>query len=198
MIGILSGQLLELTPPQVVINVGGVGYEVDMPISHLALLPSIGSNVKLFTSLIIREDSHTLYGFLEKKERDCFRQLIKISGIGPKIALALLSTMNSANLQQAIENGDINTLCLTPGIGKKMAERMLLELKGKILSNVEFVPTTGLFIENNVTSIKKDINNALESLGYNTKEIANVLKQLPEISDLSHGIKEALKLLSKH
>lgn len=198
MIGILTGQLLELTPPQVILNVGGVGYEIDMPISHLALLPPLGSNVKIFTSLIIREDSHTLYGFLEKKERDCFRQLIKVSGIGPKIALALLSTMTSADLQQAIENGDLNTLCLTPGIGKKMAERMLLELKGKILSNVEFAPSTGLFVDNSINSIKKDISNALESLGYNPKEIGNVLKQLPEISDLSHGIKEALKLLSKH
>jgi Holliday junction DNA helicase RuvA len=148
----------------------------------------------------VREDAHLLFGFLQKSERDCFRQLIKVSGIGPRIALALLSTMNSSQLQLAIEDGDANTLCLTPGIGKKMAERMLLELKGKLLSNLEFVPRNGLFAgeQANTNHIRKDIANALESLGYNNKEIAAVVKQLPELIDLSQGIKEALKLLSKH
>lgn len=200
MLGILVGNLLELVPPQIIILVGGVGYEVDMPISHIAQLPAIGQELKLYTHLVIREDAHTLYGFLQHGERDCFRQLIKISGIGPKIALALLSTMNSQQLQQAIDNADTNTLCLTPGIGKKMAERMLLELKGKILSNVTFMANSGLFgIEKQaINLILSDISNALESLGYNSKEIAAVLKKLPEVTDLSQGIKEALKLLSKH
>ncbi|MDD3265887.1 MAG: Holliday junction branch migration protein RuvA [Burkholderiales bacterium] len=200
MIGLLVGKLLEITPPQITILVNGVGYEVDMPISHIANLPSTNQEITIYTNLVIREDAHTLYGFNKKSERDCFRQLIKVSGIGPKIALALLSTMDSNELQHAIDSGDIDVLCRTPGIGKKMAERMLLELKGKALSNVEFEVNTGLFKDDKLNSnlIKNDIQNALESLGYNSKEITVVIKQIPEGSDLAQSIKEALKLLSKH
>lgn len=200
MISYLTGKLIDLTPPHATLLVAGVGYEVDLPISHLAQLPAMGQEVKLFTHLVIREDAHLLFGFLIKTERDCFRQLIKVSGIGPRIALALLSTMNSQQLQQAIEEEDLNTLCLTPGIGKKMAERMLLELKDKLNSPVEFMPNGSLFAGNQTSeaAIRKDISNALESLGYNGKEISQVIKQLPELNDLSQGIKEALKLLSKH
>ena len=200
MISYLIGKLIDLTPPHATILVAGVGYEVDLPISHIAQLPALGQEVNLFTHLVVREDAHLLFGFLIKTERDCFRQLIKVSGIGPRIALALLSTMNSQQLQQAIEEEDLNTLCLTPGIGKKMAERMLLELKDKLNSPVEFMPNSSLFAgsQTSEAAIRKDISNALESLGYNGKEISQVIKQLPELSDLSQGIKEALKLLSKH
>lgn len=200
MISYLIGKLIDLTPPHATLLVAGIGYEVDLPISHLAQLPALGQEVKLFTHLVIREDAHLLFGFLIKTERDCFRQLIKVSGIGPRIALALLSTMNSQQLQQAIEEEDLNTLCLTPGIGKKMAERMLLELKDKLNSPLEFMPNSSLFASSQTSeaAIRKDISNALESLGYNSKEISQVIKQLPELSDLSQGIKEALKLLSKH
>lgn len=199
MIGLLTGQLLEITPPHITILVGGVGYEVDMPISHIAMLPSVGQPLTIHTHMTVREDAHNLYGFTSRGERDCFRTIIKISGIGPKIALALLSTMNSEQLQQAIHDEDINTLCLTPGIGKKMAERMLLELKGKLIGNTQFIPNSGLFAANisSANAIKNDICNALESLGYNSKEIALVIKKLPDVNDLSQGIKEALKLLSK-
>lgn len=198
MISILTGKLLEITPPQITLSCGGVGYELDLPISHIAQLPAIGHELQLYTHLVIREDAHLLFGFINKTERDCFRQLIKVSGIGPRIALALLSTMSSQQLQQAIEEADLNTLCLTPGIGKKMAERMLLELKGKLVSNIDFTPTTGLFNSKaNDSNIRKDIATALESLGYNAKEISQVIKQLPELTDISQGIKEALKLLGK-
>lgn len=198
MISILTGKLLEITPPQITLSCGGVGYELDLPISHIAQLPAIGHELQLYTHLVIREDAHLLFGFINKTERDCFRQLIKVSGIGPRIALALLSTMSSQQLQRAIEEADLNTLCLTPGIGKKMAERMLLELKGKLVSNIDFTPTNGLFNpKTNDGNIRKDISTALESLGYNTKEITQVIKQLPELTDLSQGIKEALKLLAK-
>lgn len=198
MISILTGKLLEITPPQITLSCGGVGYELDLPISHIAQLPPIGHELQLYTHLVIREDAHLLFGFINKTERNCFRQLIKVSGIGPRIALALLSTMSSQQLQQAIEEADLNTLCLTPGIGKKMAERMLLELKGKLVSNIDFTPTNGLFNpKTNDGNIRKDISTALESLGYNTKEITQVIKQLPELTDLSQGIKEALKLLAK-
>lgn len=200
MIAQLSGKLIALTPPQVIILVGGVGYEVDLPISHIAMLPALNHEITLFTHLVVREDAHLLFGFMQKSERDCFRQLIKVSGIGPRIALALLSTMNSGQLQAAIDDGDVTTLCLTPGIGKKMAERMVLELKGKLQSSPEFAPTSGLFAGNSAgdNSIRKDIAVALESLGYNGKEISHVIKQLPDLTDISQGIKEALKLLSKH
>lgn len=200
MIAQLSGKLIDLTPPQITVLVGGVGYEVDLPISHIAMLPALNHEITLFTHLVVREDAHLLFGFMQESERDCFRQLIKVSGIGPRIALALLSTMNSGQLQSAIEESDIATLCLTPGIGKKMAERMVLELKGKLQSSLEFAPSSGLFAGSSVgdNSIRKDIAVALESLGYNAKEISQVIKQLPDLTDISQGIKEALKLLSKH
>lgn len=201
MIALITGKLIELTPPQVIVLAGGVGYELDLPISHLAQLPPLGSEVTLFTHQVIREDAHLLFGFIDRTERNCFRQLIKISGIGPRIALALLSTMNSQQLYVAIEEDDANTLCLTPGVGKKMAERMLLELKGKLSNTAGILTATGLFAgnaQNQDSNIRKDIANALESLGYNNKEITQVIKQLPELNDLSQGIKESLKLLSKH
>jgi Holliday junction DNA helicase RuvA len=201
MIALITGKLVELSPPQVIILAGGVGYELDLPISHLAQLPPLGKEVTLFTHQVVREDAHLLFGFVDRAERNCFRQLIKISGIGPRIALALLSTMNSQQLYVAIEEDDANTLCLTPGVGKKMAERMLLELKGKLSNTSGVLTATGLFAgsaQNQDTNIRKDIANALESLGYNNKEISQVIKQLPELNDLSQGIKESLKLLSKH
>lgn len=200
MIGLLQGKLIELAPPQILVNVGGIGYELDLPISHLAQLPLLGNEVILYTHQVVREDAHLLFGFINKAERDCFRQIIKVSGIGPRIALALLSTMNSQQLQQAIEEADLNTLCLTPGIGKKMAERMLLELKGKLIHDITFTPTNGLFGQNKAIdgNIRKDIAKALESLGYNSKEITQVVSKIPELTDLSQGIKEALKLLSNN
>lgn len=201
MIALITGKLVELSPPQVVVLAGGVGYELDLPISHLAQLPPLGNEVTLFIHQVVREDAHLLFGFVDRAERNCFRQLIKISGIGPRIALALLSTMNSQQLYVAIEEDDANTLCLTPGVGKKMAERMLLELKGKLSNTAGILTATGLFAnstQNQDTNIRKDIANALESLGYNNKEITQVIKQLPKLNDLSQGIKESLKLLSKH
>ena len=143
----------------------------------------------------MREDAHSLYGFLNLASRDCFRTLIKISGIGPRIALALLSTLTPDELQIALDQTDVTTLCRTPGIGKKMAERMILELKGKLHIEREFAVNETLF---NQSSIRPDIANALTSLGYNDKEITRIMQQLPlDISDLSSGIKEALRLLNK-
>lgn len=195
MIGRINGKLLYSKPPQVLIEASGVGYEVDLPIPDCALLPTVGDVVVLYTHLVIREDSHSLYGFLTLESRDCFRTLIKISGIGPRIALALLSTLTPDELQVALDQTDVATLCRTPGIGKKMAERMILELKGKLHIEKQFEPNNKLSLQN---SIRLDISNALISLGYNDKEITRVMHQLPlEIADLSLGIKEALKLLNK-
>ncbi len=198
MIGLLRGKLVEVMPPIVVIDVGGVGYEVSLPLSHIARLGSLNESLTFYTHLAIREDSHALYGFLDKSERDCFRQLIKVSGVGVKIGLALLSTMDSSQIQLAIDTADIVCLSQTPGVGKKMAERMVLELKGK-LSVTNTAVVDGIFAPNPISanSIMQDIANALESLGYANKEISQVLKQLCNVSDLSSGIKQALQLLSK-
>ena len=197
MISSLHGSLIELNPPLITLEVNGVGYELELPISHLTELTA-GGQAKLYTHLVIREDAHLLYGFNAKSERDCFRQLIKISGIGPKIALALLSTLTSQQLAHAIDGGDSTSLCLTPGIGKRMAERMLLELKGKLVLASGFMPTSGLFTAApSAPKFRHDLSAALESLGYSNKEISQVLNQLLETEDLSLAIKQALKLLSK-
>lgn len=197
MIGRISGTLLQLKPPMVLVDVAGVGYEIGLPIPDCALLNKIGETVVLYTHLIIREDAHSLYGFINLENRECFRSLIKVSGIGPRIALALLSTLTPSELEHALEQADITTLCRTPGIGKKMAERMVLELKGKLhISLADDAPG----VLKSATShgiVYNDIANALASLGYGDKEINKTVKELPRgISDLSLGIKEALRLLS--
>ena len=195
MIGRIQGKLIQLKPPQILVDVAGVGYEIDLPIPDCAMLPVTGEIVTLYSHLVVREDAHALYGFLNLASRDCFRTLIKISGIGPRIALALLSTLTPDELQIALDQTDVTTLCRTPGIGKKMAERMILELKGKLHIEREFTLDATLF---NQSTIRPDIANALTSLGYNDKEITRIMQQLPlEISDLSTGIKEALRLLNK-
>lgn len=195
MIGRLNGVLLQLRPPMVLVDVAGVGYELDLPIPDCALLAKVGETVTIFTHLVIREDAHSLYGFINLENRDCFRSLIKVSGIGPRIALALLSTLTPDELHHALEDADVTTLCRTPGIGKKMAERMILELKGKLhidkgpSSNVDKIDANSLMYQ--------DIANALASLGYADKEINRVIKGLPVgITDLSLGIKEALRLFN--
>ena len=132
MIGRLSGQLLEKSPPRVLIDVGGVGYEVDVPMSSFYDLPEIGARVVLLTEFIVREDAQLLYGFLTAAERDTFRQLIRISGVGPRTALAVLSGMSVGDLSQAVALQESARLLKVPGIGKKTAERLLLELKGRL------------------------------------------------------------------
>lgn len=199
MISNLTGILNDLTPSQIVLEVNGVGYEIEMPISHIGQLPNINQQVKIFTHQVVREDAHLLFGFVDKSERDCFRQLIKVSGIGPKIALALLSTLKSAELAIAIETVDIDRLCLTPGIGKKMAERMMLELKGKLLSVNSSVNLTSNSSSDLTAKLHRyDLITALENLGYNRRQIQIVIDQLPDSMDISQAIKAALKLLSNN
>jgi Holliday junction DNA helicase RuvA len=203
MISQINGCITTINPPQVVIETHGVGYEIDLPLSDCALLPTIGSQIAVHTHMVVREDAHSLYGFLAIETRNCFRQLIKVSGIGPRIALALLSTLSLAELQSALENSDIITLCRTPGIGKKMAERMLLELKDKLIVvkpfNILNKTNDDMATTTNTNNGRNDIINALLSLGYNEKEATNVVKQLSEegLTNLSIGIKEALRLLNK-
>ena len=193
MIGRLSGLLLEKNPPQVILDVGGVGYEVDVPMSTFYNLPKIGERVALFTQLIVREDAHLLYGFGTEAERATFKQLLKVSGVGPKVGLAVLSGMSVNDLAEAVATQETGRLTKVPGIGKKTAERLMLELKDKLKVDVRI--TVGG--EAAKPTAAADILNALMSLGYNEKEALYAIKELPKDATVSDGIRQALKLLSK-
>jgi Holliday junction DNA helicase RuvA len=189
LIGRISGKLIARHPPQVVIDVHGIGYEIDVPMSTFYQLPAAGSEVTLYTHLQVREDAHLLYGFASEQERHVFRQLLKISGVGARTALSVLSGMSISDLYDAVAAQDSARLIRVPGIGKKTAERLLLELKDKL--DVTVVATTAAGAHNG------DILNALSALGYNDKEAAWAVKQLPVDSPVAEGIRQALKLLSK-
>ncbi|MFA9441263.1 Holliday junction branch migration protein RuvA [Uliginosibacterium sp. sgz301328] len=193
MIGRLRGTLLEKTPPQIVIDAGGVGYEVEVPMSTFYHLPATGQAVELRTHLAIREDAHVLYGFGTEDERAAFRQLLKISGIGARTALAVLSGMSVAELAQAVTLQDAARLTKVPGIGKKTAERLLLELRDKL---AKALPIAGIALTA-PAGAQSDIVNALIALGYNEKEALGALKALPPDIGVAEGIRAALKSLSK-
>ena len=191
MIGKLSGTLSEKNPPQVLVDCQGVGYEVDVPMSTFYNLPAVGEKVSLLTHFVVREDAQILYGFGSSEERTAFRQLIKISGVGPRMALGVLSGMSVAELAQAITLQEAGRLVKIPGIGKKTAERLLLELKGKM--GADLGPATASATDNT----QNDILQALVALGYSDKEAAAALKNLPADVGVSEGIKLALKALTK-
>lgn len=192
MIGRIAGTLLEKSPPQVLVDCGGVGYELDVPMSTLYNLPNPGEKVSLFTQLIVREDAHLLYGFGTTQERDAFRQLTKISGIGPRTALSVLSGLSVSELAQAITLQETGRLTKIPGIGKKTAERLLLELKGKLGADMSAVIDV-----NRPAPAGNDVLNALLALGYNDKEALGAIKQVPAGLSVAEGIRHALRLLSK-
>ncbi|MGQ3053432.1 MAG: Holliday junction branch migration protein RuvA [Roseateles sp.] len=189
MIGRLSGVIAEKSPPQVVIDVAGVGYEVDVPMSTFFNLGALGERAVLLTHLTVREDAHQLFGFLSHEERATFRQLIKISGVGPRMALGLLSGLSVAELAQAVTRQEAGRLTKVPGIGKKTAERLLLELKGKLGADLALPATVA-------NDAQADILQALVALGYSDKDAAAALKALPLDVGVSEGIKLALKKLS--
>jgi Holliday junction DNA helicase RuvA len=187
MIGRLTGKLAAKQPPQVLLDVGGVAYEVDVPMSTFYSLPATGEAITLYTQLIVREDAHTLYGFGTLEERAAFRQLIRISGVGARTALAVLSGMSVADLAQAVALQESGRLTKIPGIGKKTAERLLLELKGK-LGEVT-IASTG--------ERASDIVTALLALGYSEKEALAATKGLAPGIAVAEGIRAALKALAK-
>jgi Holliday junction DNA helicase RuvA len=192
MIGRLTGTLLEKNPPQILLDVQGVAYEIDVPMSTFYNLPVLHERVVLHTQLIVREDAHLLYGFGTSDERAAFRLLLKISGVGPRLALSVLSGLSLADLADAVANKEAGRLVKIPGVGKKTAERLLLELQGKFTtSGVSAATGTA------ASSAGSDIVNALQSLGYNEKEVDWAAKQLPKEVGVSDGIRQALKLLSK-
>jgi Holliday junction DNA helicase RuvA len=189
MIGRLTGILLEKTPPQILLDVQGVAYEVDVPMSTFYNLPALQERVVLHTHLVVREDAQLLYGFASNDERAAFRQLLKISGVGPRLALSVLSGLSLGDLAAAVANKDAGRLIKIPGVGKKTAERLLLELQGK------FSASSG--VVSKAVSHSNDISSALLALGYNDKEADWAARQLPVDTNVSDGIRQALKLLSK-
>jgi Holliday junction DNA helicase RuvA len=191
MIGRLSGILLEKNPPQLLVDCGGVGYEVDVSMSTYYNLPGLGEKVVLFTHQAIREDAHLLFGFGNAEERAVFRMLIKITGVGARTALSILSGMTIGDLAQAVTLQESGRLIKVPGIGKKTAERLLLELKGKLGADLGSGGAAA------VPDAKSDILNALMALGYSDKEALMAIKNMPAASTVSDGIKYALKALSK-
>jgi len=190
MIGRLSGLLLDKNPAQLIVDCNGVGYEVSVPMSTFYHLPSMGERVTLLTHMVVREDAQLLYGFGTTQERELFRELIKISGIGARTALAILSGMSVNDLAQAVTMQEVGRLTRIPGIGKKTAERLLLELKGKL--GAELGTASGTDSESG-----NDILSALLALGYSEKEALLAIKQVPAGSSVSDGIRLALKALSK-
>ncbi|MCC7326659.1 MAG: Holliday junction branch migration protein RuvA [Burkholderiales bacterium] len=192
MIGRLSGILLEKNPPQLLLDVQGVAYEVDVPMSTFYNLPSTGERITLFTHLVVREDAHLLFGFGSESERRAFRLLVKISGIGARTALSVLSGLSVAELAQAVTMQETGRLTKIPGIGKKTAERLLLELKDKL--GVDLSTAVGI---QRAPPASSDILHALLALGYSDKEAVATVKNLPDGLAVSDGIRQALKALAK-
>ena len=196
MIGRIAGVLLEKNPPQILVDANGVGYEIEVPMSTFYNLPATGERVALFTHLVVREDAHLLFGFGSQNERRAFRQLVKISGVGARTALAVLSGLSVTELVEAIAAQEAGRLVKIPGIGKKTAERLLLELKDKLGSELGATGMSGVAVSR-TQPVKSDILNALIGLGYSEREAQGVMKLLPEGLSVSDGIRQALKLLAK-
>jgi Holliday junction DNA helicase RuvA len=190
MIGRITGTLAEKSPPHLLIDVNGVGYEIDVPMSSFYNLPALGERVALLTHFVVREDAQVLFGFLTHDERATFRLLVKISGVGPRTALSILSGLSVTELAQAVSLQEAGRLVKVPGIGKKTAERLLLELKGK-LGDALTVPASV------ASNAQGDILQALLALGYSDREAAAALKALPADVGVSDGIKLALRALAK-
>lgn len=195
MIGRITGRLAEKNPPQILVDVNGVGYELEVPMSTFYGLPATGQTVTLSTHLAVREDGHFLYGFATEDERAAFRQLLKVAGIGARTALAVLSGLSVTDLAQAIALQESGRLVKIPGIGKKTAERLLLELRDKLAKALPAV--AGSVATSLPGGDRADIINALLALGYNEKEALGAAKALPEGIGVSDGIRQALKGLSK-
>jgi len=192
MIGRLAGILLEKNPPEIVVDAGGVGYEVSVPMSTFYDLPAAGAKLALWTHLVVREDAQLLYGFLTQRERAIFRELIRIAGVGPRTALAVLSGMTTNELIDTVARQEAARLVKVPGIGKKTAERLLLELKGRLAPELD-----GARAEHAGSPAGSDILRALIALGYSEKEAGLAVRRLPPDCSVSDGIKQALQMLAK-
>ena len=191
MIGRITGILVEKHPPQVVVMSHGVGYELDVPMSTFYNLPRTGASVELLTHQVVREDAHLLFGFLTEAERSAFRQMLKISGVGPKVALGVLSGLSVDDLSAAVASEDVARLIKVPGVGRKTAERLVLELREKLPTAIGKATRTPAAIASS------DVVNALLALGYNEREAQAAVKQLASDLPLADAIRQALKHLAK-
>jgi holliday junction DNA helicase RuvA len=191
MIARLQGKLLEKSPPLIVIDCNGVGYEVEVPMSTFYNLPELGQSVHILTHMVVREDAQLLYGFGSEQEKNTFKQLLKVNGIGAKSALSILSGVSVNDLMLAVSQQEVSMLTRIPGIGKKTAERLLLELKDK------FVVTGSTSAQPSAKAATDDILNALVALGYNEREASATVKLLEPGISVSDGIRQALKYLAK-
>ena len=192
MIGRIQGRLLEKTPPLILIDCNGVGYEIEVPMTTFYELPDIGNEITLLTHFIVREDAQLLFGFISDKERKTFKQLIKVNGIGAKVALSILSGISFNELIKAVVDQNADLLCTIPGIGKKTADRLTLELKDKFKGDEMQVNSDDNSIQ------MTDIQNALLALGYSHKDVSSVTRELSEDVSVNDGIRQSLSLLSSN
>ena len=190
MIGRLRGTLAEKHPPHVILDINGLGYELEVPMTTLYRLPAVGEPLTLHTHLVVREDAHLLYGFFEKRERELFRELIRLNGVGPKLALALMSGLEVDELVRCVQAQDTSVLVKIPGVGKKTAERLLIELKNRLHLNI-LESATNLGGSSSVG----DVRDALAGLGYSAEEIRDVLREMSVTNDSELMLREALNLL---
>jgi holliday junction DNA helicase RuvA len=192
MIGRIKGKLLDKSPPIILVDCQGVGYELEVPMTTFYELPEIGNDVTLLTHFIVREDAQLLFGFGSEQERKIFKQLIKVNGIGPKVALSILSGISLNELMKAINHSESDLLVKIPGIGKKTADRLVLELKDKFKD----IPSSSS--TSKMPSQLDDIQNALIGLGYSQKDATTIVRELPDEISVNDGIRQALKMLSKN
>lgn len=191
MIGRLTGVLLEKQPPMIALEVQGIAYELDVPMSTLYQLPSTGNSTTLFTHLVVREDAHLLYGFATDEERQLFRQLLRVSGVGARTALAVLSGLSVTEIHQTVASRDTARLTRIPGIGKKTAERLMLELKDRLTGPLQTEAAAA------APDARGDALRALLALGYSEKEANAALSKVSSELTVSEAIRHALKQLSK-
>ena len=197
MIGRIRGTLVHKQPPDILVEVGGVGYELQVPMTTLFQLPELGTEVSLVTHFVVREDAQLLYGFIDERDRSLFRRLIKVSGVGPKLALTILSGMDSTSFARCVQRDDISALVALPGVGKKTAERLLVEMRDKLkdwLEQVELPVSGGVAIAP-VTDMVADAEGALIALGYKPAEAAKMVAAVNDdsIADSEELIRRALK-----
>lgn len=198
MIGRLHGKIIEKSPPEMVLDVQGVGYELLLPMTSFYDLPQVGETATLFTHLVVREDAHLLFGFAQKQDRTLFRELIKTNGVGPKLALAILSAMSVAQFATAVEQEELAKLTKIPGIGRKTAERLLVELKGKFkgIAQSDFFsePSAAVIVASSAPEPSEEARDALIALGYKPADAEKMIKKVNKAGASSEQlIREALK-----
>lgn len=196
MIGFLRGRLTAKHPPQLVIDVAGVGYELDAPLSTFYGLPAVGGEITLFTHLVVREDAHILFGFGTERERRMFRELLKVSNVGPKLALVLLSGMSVDSFLMCIEAQDADTLVRIPGVGRKTAERLLIEMRDRVkgFGGLAGAALTAAGTAEAVAGPQAEAFSALVALGYKPAEVTRLLNAVePSVQTTEELIRKALQ-----